>query len=98
MTNRNATSRQLRMDVSVSDIAILLQTNPLFAEIDLATLKELISRGRIIALRPGDALLRQGEASDAAYIFIEGSASVRIETSYGAVDLSVVSAPALVGE
>jgi CRP-like cAMP-binding protein len=49
-------------------------------------------------LRPGDALLRQGEASDAAYIVIDGSASIRIETSYGTVDLSVVSAPALVGE
>ena len=79
-------------------MATLLQSNPLFAETDVVALKKLLDRGRILALRPGDALLRQGAASDAAYIVIDGSASIRIETSYGSVDLSVVSAPALVGE
>jgi sigma-B regulation protein RsbU (phosphoserine phosphatase) len=98
MTTENTTSTQLRLAVPVSDIATLLQSNPLFAETDLVALKKLLDRGRILALRPGDALLRQGEPSDAAYIVIEGSASIRIETSYGTVDLSVVSAPALVGE
>ena len=98
MTTENTTSTQVRLDLAVSDIATLLQSNPLFAETDLVALKKLLDRGRILALRPGDALLRQGEPSDAAYIVIEGSASIRIETSYGTVDLSVVSAPALVGE
>ena len=98
MTTENTTSTQLRLAVPVSDIATLLQSNPLFAETDLVALKKLLDRGSILALRPGDALLRQGEPSDAAYIVIEGSASIRIETSYGTVDLSVVSAPALVGE
>ena len=98
MTTENTTSTQVRLDLAVSDIATLLQSNPLFAETDLVALKKLLDRGRIFALRPGDALLRQGEPSDAAYIVIEGSASIRIETSYGTVDLSVVSAPALVGE
>jgi phosphoserine phosphatase RsbU/P len=91
MPNQNTSSTQVR-------IATLLQSNPLFAETDLAALKRLLGRGRILTLRPGEALLRQGEASDAAYIVIEGSASIHIETSYGNVDLSVVSAPALVGE
>jgi hypothetical protein len=40
----------------------------------------------MLALRPGDPLMRQGEASDAAYIIIDGSASIRIETGYGNVD------------
>jgi serine phosphatase RsbU (regulator of sigma subunit) len=97
MTDQN-TSTELRLDVSASDIAALLQSNPLFAEIDLAALKRLLDDGRMLALRPGEPLMRQGEASNAAYIVIDGSASIRIETSYGNVDLSVVSAPALVGE
>jgi len=97
MTDQN-TSTELRLDVSASDIAALLQSNPLFAEIDLAALKGLLDDGRMLALRPGEPLMRQGEASNAAYIVIDGSASIRIETSYGNVDLSVVSAPALVGE
>jgi CRP-like cAMP-binding protein len=33
-----------------------------------------------------------------AYILIEGSVSVRIETNYGTINLSTVSAPTLVGE
>ena len=97
MTDQN-TSTELRLDVAASDIATLLQSNPLFAEIDLAALKGLLDDGRMLALRPGEPLMRQGEASNAAYIVIDGSASIRIETSYGNVDLSVISAPALVGE
>ena len=97
MTDQN-TSTELRLDVAASDIATLLQSNPLFAEIDLAALKGLLDDGRMLALRPGEPLMRQGEASNAAYIVIDGSASIRIETSYGNVDLSVVSAPAPVGE
>src|SRR6516225_12111798 len=98
MTDQNATSTQLRLDASTSGIATRLQSNPLFAEIDLGALKRLVDGTRVVALPPGEPLMRQGEASDAAYIVIEGSASVRIETRYGNVDLSAVSAPALVGE
>jgi hypothetical protein len=82
MTIENTTSTQLRLNAPVSDIATLLQSNPLFAETDLVALKKLLDRGRILALRPGDALLRQGEPSDAAYIVIEGSASIRIECRF----------------
>jgi CRP-like cAMP-binding protein len=52
----------------------------------------------MLTLRPGDVLIRQGEPSDSAHIIIEGSGAIRIETSYGTVTLSTVSAPALVGE
>jgi CRP-like cAMP-binding protein len=82
MTTENTTSTQLRLNAPVSDIATLLQSNPLFAETDLVALKKLLDRRRILALRPGDALLRQGEPSDAAYIVIEGSASIRIECRF----------------
>ena len=98
MTDQNATSTQLRLDASTSDIATRLRSNPLFAEIDSGALKRLVDGTRVVALPPGEPLMRQGEASDAAYIVIEGSASIRVETRYGNVDLSAVSAPALVGE
>src|SRR2546423_604838 len=81
-----------------ADIAALLRTHPLFADIDVEALIRLIARGRMLALHPGDVLIQHGEASDAAYIVIEGCATVRLDTSYGAVSLSTVSAPALVGE
>jgi phosphoserine phosphatase RsbU/P len=98
MINPNSPSTDLRLNDSASDVATLLQSNPLFAETDFAVLKRVLDHARLLAMRPGDPLMRQGEASDAAYIVIEGSASVCVETSYGNVDLSVVSAPALVGE
>src|SRR5262249_34558192 len=58
----------------------------------------LLSCGQMLTLRPGDVLIHQGEASDSAHIIIEGSGAIRIETSYGTVNLSTISAPTLVGE
>src|SRR5689334_3588220 len=83
---------------SAADIAALLHSHPLFEDTDLDALTKIISRGQILMLGQGDVLLRQGEASDAAYILIEGSASVCLEASYGKVNLTTVSAPTLVGE
>ena len=98
MTNEYNSPTQLRFDIPAPDIPALLHSHPLFAETDVVALTKLLGRGRTLILRPGDVLLCQGEASDAAYIVIEGSASIRIETSYGSVHLSTVSAPTLVGE
>ena len=98
MINESTGLASLQFDSSASNIAALLHSHPLFVETDLAALTKILSGGQMLMLRPGDVLLRQGEASDAAYIVIEGSASIRIETSYGTVDLSTVSAPTLVGE
>jgi serine phosphatase RsbU (regulator of sigma subunit) len=88
----------MQFNIPASDIAALLHSHPLFAETDLVALTKFLGRGQILTLLPGDVLLGQGEASDAAYIVIEGSASIRIETTYGRVNLSTVSAPTLVGE
>jgi phosphoserine phosphatase RsbU/P len=98
MTNDNTSVARLQFDSPASDIAVLLQSHPLFAEADLAALTKLLSCGQMLTLRPGDVLIRQGEASDSAHIIIEGSGTIRIETSYGTVNLSTVSAPTLVGE
>ena len=98
MMNENTAFTHLQFGVPASDIAAIVHCHSLFAETDLAALTKLVGRGRLLALRPGEVLLGQGEVSDAAYFVIEGSASIRIETSYGRVNLSTVSAPALVGE
>jgi sigma-B regulation protein RsbU (phosphoserine phosphatase) len=98
MTNENTAFTNLQFGIPASEIAAILRCLPPFDETDLAALTKLVGRGRLLALHPGEVLLAQGEASDAAYIIIEGSASIRIETSYGTVNLSTISAPALVGE
>src|SRR5215208_5015647 len=98
MTDENPALTHLQLSILAANIAVIVHCHPLFAETDLAALTELVDRGRLVTLRPGAVLLGQGEASDAAYFIIEGSASIRIETTYGRVNLSTVSAPALVGE
>src|SRR5262245_2014698 len=98
MTNDNTSLARLQFDSPASDIAVLLHSHPLFAETDLPALTKLLGCGQMLTLRPGDVLIRQGEASDSAHIIIEGSGAIRIETSYGTVNLSTVSAPTLVGE
>src|SRR6516162_4759999 len=98
MTNENTDLTNLQFDKPVSCIAALLHSHHLFVDTDLASLTGLLARGRILTLRPGEVLLRQDEASDAAYAVIEGLASIHVETSYGRVTLSTVSAPSVVGE
>jgi CRP-like cAMP-binding protein len=98
MANENINVTNLRFDKPVSGIAALLHSHPLFADTDLVSLTELVGGGRILTLCPGEVLLRQDEASDAAYLVIEGLASIYVETSYGRVTLSTVSAPSVVGE
>jgi phosphoserine phosphatase RsbU/P len=98
MTNEGTGLAHLQFDSPDSDIAALLRSHSLFAEADLAALTKLLGRGQVLILRPGDVLVSQGEASDEAYIVTQGSASIHLETSYGRVNLSTLSAPTLVGE
>src|SRR5215468_1113493 len=90
MTNDNTSLARLQFDSPASDIAVLLQSHPLFAETDLPALTKLLGCGQMLTLRPGDVLIRQGEPSDSAHIIIEGSGAIRIETRYGTVTLSTV--------
>jgi len=61
-------------------------------------LEELLRSLDPIELKPGDVLLRQGEASEAAYFLDRGSMLVYAETPYGPVSLSTLRAPRLIGE
>ena len=58
----------------------------------------LLARSRIIELAPGEQLVRQGEASEAAYFLTDGSMSVYVVTSYGEAPLATFDAPRLMGE
>jgi len=98
MPEENTSLARSHFDCPNCNLAVLLQSYPPFAQTDLAALTKLLGRAQMLILDRGDVLIRQGQTSDAAYIVIEGSCSIRIETSYGVVNLSTVSAPTLVGE
>lgn len=51
-----------------------------------------------LLLTPGEILVQQGEASDAAFFLSHGTVSVYAETLFGTVPLATVHAPQLIGE
>jgi sigma-B regulation protein RsbU (phosphoserine phosphatase) len=51
-----------------------------------------------VHLIPGEILVRQGEASDAAFFLNQGTMSVCAETLFGSVPLATIHAPQLIGE
>jgi sigma-B regulation protein RsbU (phosphoserine phosphatase) len=91
-------ARSGRCEGQALAIATLIHAHPLFAETDIAATKNLMARGQPMSLQQGDVLLRQGDPSDAAYVVVDGTANVRIDTNYGPTSLSTVAAPTLVGE
>lgn len=69
-------------------------TRLVFAELAAGLIAALPPR----MLAPGETLMRQGEASDAAWFLETGSLSVRAETIYGPVPIATLDAPCLIGE
>ena len=61
-------------------------------------LSQVLASIRPIQLEPGDVLLHQGEASDAAFFLESGTMLVYAETRYGPVTLATLQAPRLIGE
>jgi len=80
----------------MSDTAEFATSRPdyLHAEALEAGLKSLPQ----IHLDPGEILVQQGEASDAAFFLNQGTVSVYAETLFGSVPLATVHAPQLIGE
>lgn len=79
-------------------IAPLLRRQPILAALPTATLEGLARQGDVMAVGAAAILVRQGAASDAAYLLLSGEADVFVETAYGAVTLAPLSAGALFGE
>jgi CRP/FNR family cyclic AMP-dependent transcriptional regulator len=76
----------------------LLRQVPLFAKIDPARLKLLAFTSDRLTFAKGDVLFRQGEAGDAAYLLLGGSAEVSIETPNGPFVLATINENEIVGE
>ena len=71
----------------------LLKNIPLFSKIDPSKLKLLAFTSERLTYGEGQVLVRQGDPGDAAYIIIEGRASVLIDTEGGRVEVGLQVAP-----
>lgn len=76
----------------------ILRQIPLFANIDTAKLKLMCFASQRLTFKSGEALCRQGEPGDAAYVIVEGEAEVTIDTAGGPVKVAVLRRNDIVGE
>ncbi|MEH7828080.1 cyclic nucleotide-binding domain-containing protein [Gemmobacter denitrificans] len=82
----------------LNDEVRCLRQVPMFAGVAASRLKLLAFASERVAYRKGETLFRQGEPGDAAYLVLEGTADVLIETESGQVKVSEVVRNGIVGE
>ncbi|KQP60999.1 cyclic nucleotide-binding protein [Methylobacterium sp. Leaf399] len=75
-----------------------LRQVPIFREVEPSRLKLLAFTSERVHFDAGQRLFAQGDAADAAYLILDGSAAVSIDGPQGPFRLAVLGANALVGE
>lgn len=76
----------------------LLRSVPIFAGIEPSRLKLIAFTADSIAYRAGQALVRQGQPGDAAYVLVEGKAEVSVETESGDYVIATLGPGDVMGE
>ena len=84
--------------MDVSDEAEMLQKVPLFSGLSASERKLLAFTSQLQCFAPGDALMRQGEPADCAYVILEGEAEVLGSTSAGDFVIATLGRNAMPGE
>jgi CRP-like cAMP-binding protein len=84
--------------VDYSDTVALFRTIPIFATMDVRSLKVLAYASSHLAVEPGDALCYQGEAADSVYIIVDGQAEVVVGRQGKDVRVATVGRYEVVGE
>ncbi len=79
-------------------MADVLRGHPTFSLLSEAATQALLRECELLSLAPGEVLIRQDEASDAAFLIVEGEVDVTVESTYGAVHLARLPAPSLLGD
>lgn len=84
--------------MSINQEVELLRNIPLFAKIEPSKLKLLAFTSERLTYQAGQVLCRQGDIGDAAYIIIDGVATVRIGTPNGDIEVARLGRGDVVGE
>ena len=82
----------LQQDVEV------LRKIPLFAKIEPARLKLLAFTSEHVEFQPGESVCRQGEPGDSAYIVLDGTADVVVQSDRGPMTVAHIGRNDIVGE
>lgn len=81
----------------VQEVDILRQI-PLFANIDTAKLKLMCFASERLVFKPGQTLCKQGDVGDAAFIIIDGTADVMVDSPGGPLAVAELGPNDIVGE
>ena len=84
--------------MSLKEEVDLLRNIPLFANVEPSKLKLLAFASDRLTFAAGQELFRQGDAADAAYILIDGSAEVLVDAAGGPVEVAQLGKNDIVGE
>lgn len=84
--------------MSLNEEVDLLRRIPMFAKVEPAKLKLLAFASERITFEPSQELFHQGDWADAAYLIIDGTAEVIVETPAGPITVATLGRHDLVGE
>ena len=84
--------------MSIEQEVDILRNIPLFSNIEPSRLKLLAFTSERLTFKPEQMLFKQGDSGDAAYILIEGSADVIVNTPSGPLRVASVGDSDFVGE
>jgi CRP/FNR family transcriptional regulator, cyclic AMP receptor protein len=84
--------------VSLQNEVDQLRRIPLFAQIDTAKLKLMAFTSERLSFAAGQALFREGDPGDAAYLILTGSVDVQLATPGGQITVAHLEQDAFVGE
>ena len=84
--------------MSLNEEVELLRNIPLFSKIDPSKLKLLAFASERVTFSSGQELFHQGDHADTAYIIIEGSADVCVDTPGGEISVAQLAKNDIVGE
>ncbi len=84
--------------MSLQEEVDLLRRIPLFAKVEPPKLKLLAFASERVTFEAGQELFHQGDMPDAAYIVIDGTADVVLDTQRGRVTVAQIGRNELVGE
>ncbi len=76
----------------------VLRQIPLFANVDTSKLKLMCFASERLTFKAGQALCKQGEVGDAAYIIVDGEADVMVDSPSGPISVAMLTRNDIVGE
>ena len=84
--------------MSLNEEVELLRNIPLFSKIDPSKLKLLAFASERVTFGGSQELFHQGDHSDTAYIIVDGSADVVVDTPGGEISVALLAKNDIVGE